>query len=323
MKKITTICLLLLATFTYTATAQKIEFYTCTQPAQVLPTGGKIYIQNLENKGTSEAEFGSRYAAQLRTALNLNRHGFNSEVKLYNPWLTTKLYQVVDNAQEADYIIGGEYTITSASNASYSENWIAETDAELAHKLPICFYKYTMNNEAKLTGKLVISKQDGTVINSFPLNQESKNEDRKIMEKAKATDVSKLITTISNAAITQYKYAWTPSLEVEKYRFQGVKTKNKELKAEFKELDKQIDALIKTGDINEAGKKYLEVASKEESEDVNQNIAVCYEIIGNLTQAKAYYIKAVDKKGLERVNKMITIQALLRAHGLPVVENEF
>jgi len=325
MKKTGIIFNLILIALLYgtTLTAQRIEFYTYNLPTQLLPTGGKVYVQDLVNTGTSEAEYGNLYARHLIGALKSSSHGLNKDVKLYNPWLTTKLYEVVDNADEADYIIGGDYKITSSSDESYQENWIAETDTELKNKLPICYYKHTMTNVANIEGKLVVSKKDGSPIDLFPLTFSSKDSDTKIMKKATAKNVSKLIGNVSNMGINKYKYAFTPSLEIEKYKFQNVKTKNKEIKADFKEIDKQIEALIKIGDFNETGKKYLELAAKEESEDVNQNIAVCYEIIGNFTKAKEYYIKAADKNGLARITKMIKVQDQLRAFGITIIENEF
>jgi len=306
-----------------TAVAQKIEFYTYKLPINILEGGGKVCVKDLSNLGTEEPNFGATYAKYVLMALQNSEIGKVTYVKLNNPWLTTKLYETTGSETDANFVIGGDYKFESASTNSYEEKWIQETAEGVDKKLPICYYNYTSTSSATLEGKIVITKKDGSVLGTIPIGDKKSKSLTKSMEKPAIPEVSTFISELSNSAINRTAYSFSPSLTLEKYKFKNLKTKNKEFKKELKSIEDQIEALLKTNEIAEAGKKYLEIAAKEDGEDVNCNIAACYEMIGNLTKAKEYYLKSADKSGIERINFMIKVRDKLSSLGLPVTENEF
>jgi hypothetical protein len=325
MHKISIIIRLMLVALAISAsaTAQRVEFYTLNMPSAFLEGGGKVFVKSLTNNGTTEADFGDAYAKAFTNVLSSNALGKDKDVKLYNPWLTTALYQVVGSEDEADFIISGDYIFESSSNSSYEEKFIKETSETVDKKLPISYYTFSANSSASLAGKTVITKKDGTAIGSIPFGNKKEKSNSKHMEKPSVPSTSSFIQDLRNEAINKTVFVYSPRLDVEKFKFNNVKTKNKEFKKELKDLVKQAEALVKTGDFNEAGKKYLEIAAKEDNEDVNCNIAVCYEIIGNFTKAKDYYVKSADKSGIKRINTMILVRDKLKELGIQVVENDF
>jgi tetratricopeptide (TPR) repeat protein len=249
--------------------------------------------------------------------------GLVKDVKLINPWLTTALYQVVYSEAEADFVISGDYIFQASTNNSYEEKFIRETSESLDKKLPISYYTFSASCEASLAGKAVITKKDGTAIGTIPFGDKKSKSESKHITKPNVPSTASFVNDLKGEAIVKTVYVFSPRLEVEKFKFEDVKTKNKDLKKELKELEKQAETLVKVGDINGAGKKYLEISAKEESSDINCNIAVCYEIIGNLTKAKEYYDKSANKDGIIRINKMIAVREKFKGLGLQVVENEF
>ncbi|OIP02390.1 MAG: hypothetical protein AUJ97_06030 [Bacteroidetes bacterium CG2_30_32_10] len=302
------------------AVAQKMESYTYKMPVNIFEGGGKVSVKNFTNNGTEVASFGSDIAESILKALKNEGIGKVSDVKLYNPWLTTKLYEIVET--DADFVISGDYKFTSASTDSYEEKWIAETSETVAKKLPICYYNYTASSNAVLEGKLTITKKDGKSLGSISINNNKSKSQTLTMQKPSIPGVASFYKEMSNEAITKCALAFSPTLVVEKYKFENIKSKNKELKGDINDMEKQIKNLLKSGEINAAGKKYLEIAAKEETEETNINIGICYEIIGNFTKAKEYYLKAADKSSINRINDMIAIRDQLSKLGIKIIENE-
>lgn len=306
-----------------TASAQRVEFYTLKMPSAFLDGGGNIFVKSLTNNGTTESDYGDAHAKAIVNVLSSNGIGQDKTVKLYNPWLTTALYQVVESEDEADFIISGDYAFESSSNTSYEEKFIKETSETVAKKLPISYYTFSASSSASIDGKVTIAKKDGTLVGTIPFGNKEFKSNSKHLEQPSVPSTEKFIADLKREAINKTAYAYSPRLDVEKFRFKNVKTKNKELKKELKSLVKQAEALVKTGDINAAGKKYLEIATKEDNEDVNLNIGVCYEIIGNFTKAKEYYVKSAEKSDIRRINSMILVRDKFKELGIQVVENEF
>jgi len=111
-KNISTLLIAML--FVSYSIAQTVEGYKFAYSPTIINTGAKIFVKNFTNKGDIEANFGEKYAKSIKAALNRKTRGLTSGIKLTNPWLTTKFYEVVDTEAEADYIISGEYVFTKA-----------------------------------------------------------------------------------------------------------------------------------------------------------------------------------------------------------------
>jgi len=304
------------------ANAQTVESYSYKMPEIFLSDGGKIFVKTLTNTGTMEADFGSQYAEKIKLYLNSDMVGFSSGVKKYNPWLTTRIFTVVDNEAEADYVISGEYKFETSESKSNKENWIKESSESVKKQLPICYYSYTASSNASVNGNIRVYKS-GSEIKTLPFNENKSDSKTKTMSEPGVSSASSYISTISKNAINKYSYKFSPQLFVKKYKFEKVKTKDKEFKKELKDILKNIKALLETGEIGEAGKRYIEISEKEDSPEVNFDIAQCYELIGNYTKAKEYYLKSGDKTGINDINNMISIQTQLKSLGISVTENEF
>ena len=306
-----------------TASAQRVEFYTLKMPSAFLDGGGKVFVKSFTNNGTTEADYGDAHAKAFVNVLSSSGLGQDNGVILYNPWLTTALYQVVESEDEADFIISGDYSFDSSSNTSYEEKFIKETTEVYNKQLPISYYTFSASGSATLAGKVTIAKKDGSLVATIPFGNKKSKSTSKHLEQPSMPSISDFNKDLKQEAINKTVFAYSPRLDVEKFRFKNVKTKNKAIKKELKKLVKQAEALVKTGDINAAGKKYLEIATKEDNEDVNLNIGVCYEIIGNLTKAKEHYLKSTKKSDIRRINSMISARDKFKELGLQVIENEF
>ncbi len=304
------------------ALSQTIESYTLSLYDNVLDGGGKVFIHPLTNNGTEAASFGKDYADKIKLYMNSTGVGYVNGIKVYNPWLSTKIYQIVENVSEADYIISGDYKFETSESNTYEEKWIAETSETVDKKLPICYYNNIASSSASLNGKLIV-KKGSTVVKNLPFKGTKSDSKTKSMGTASVSAPSTFISVLSKDAINTYSYSFSPRLNEIKYKFKNIKTKNKEFKGDLKSIEKQIKTLVKTGEINETGKKYLEIAGKEESPSVHYNIAVCYELIGNYTKAKVYYLKSADKEGIDRINRRIATGKKMESLGTKIVENEF
>lgn len=325
MQKISISIRLVIAALTISvaASAQRVELYTLTLPKTILDGGGSLFVKNLTNSGTEEATFGEVYAKTLANILKVKDRGIDKDAKLLNPWLTTSLYQVVESETEADFVISGEYQFASSSSNTFEEKFIRETSNALDQNLPISYFSYTASSEASLAVEAVITKKDGSVITTLPFGDRKVKSATMSLEKPNVPSPSSFISDLSNDAIIKTGYTLTASLDTKKVRFEGLKTKNKEIKKEYKELDNQAEKLLKADNFNAAGKILFQIAALEESEDVFFNIATCYELIGNYTKAKEYYDKSGDKSGIKRINEMIAVRDKLKSLGIPITENEF
>jgi len=321
-KNISTLLIAML--FVSYSIAQTVEGYKFAYSPTIINTGAKIFVKNFTNKGDIEANFGEKYAKSVKAALNRKSLGLTTGVKLNNPWLTTKFYEVVDTEAEADYIISGEYIFTKAYSSKNKEVVIYETSSMAKPKLPIHYYNYTEASSASVTMKMFIHKKgNATPSKEFPFTKTESKSKTTALQKPTITSASSYISTLSKQAINKYTYEFTPRLVVEKYKFKTIKPSNKELKKEYKTMKSSLKAFAKQSNINEMGKIYLSMLEKENDADVHANLGMCYELIGNFTKAQAEYNAGGDKKGIERITYMIKVRESHKGVGITVVENEF
>jgi len=316
--------LLVAILFVSSSIAQTVEAYKFAYSPTIINTGGKIFVKNFTNTGNIEANFGEKYAKSIKAALNRKSLGLTSGIKLTNPWLTTKFYEVVDTEAEADYIISGEYVFKKGSSSENKENVIYETSSMAKPKLPIHYYNYTEASSASITMKMYIHKKGNEKPSKiFPFTKTESKSKTTALEKPAITSSSSYISTLSKQAINKYTYEFTPRLVVEKYKFKTIKPSDKELKKEYKTMKSSLKAFAEQSNINEMGKIYLSMLEKENDADVHANLGICYELIGNFTKAQAEYNAGGDKKGIERITFMIKVRESHKAVGITVVENEF
>ena len=304
------------------ATAQKIEGYSFSLPPTILTTPGKIYVEDFVNKGTIENSFGTDYASSLKNVLAYKTINAKTGVKLHTPWLTTKLYDIVDSESEANYVIKGTYSFTKGSSSSYTEKIIYESGAG---NLPIHFYKYTETANASVSFKMgIYASGKATPLKEFPFNDTKSNSKTLNLEKPAIISPSSLVEGLSKSAKYKYLYEFSPRLVPQKYKFEKVKPANKELKKVYKNKKKALKALAETGDIKGMGKIYTEMlADDANNADVHKNLGICYELIGNYTKAKEHYVKSGDKGGIKAISSLIKVKELFKKLGLEVIENDF
>lgn len=303
--------------------AQKMDSYTFAYSPTLIQNGTKIYVKDFTNKGTDEQDFGAKYAKTLKASLNNDKHGLQAGVKLNNPWFTTKFYTVVNSEDEADYIIDGEYKFTKSNSSTYTEHVTYETYPG-AVKLPVHFYKYTETSNASVSLNLFIAKKGETNhLKDFPFSKKESKSKTLALQKPAVSSPESFISTLSKLAINRYRYEFTPSFIVEKYKFDNIKPKNKELKKDYKAMNKSLEAFAKQYNVNEMGKIYLKMLTIEEDLEVHSNLGICYELIGNCTKAMEQYNLAGDKKGIERISFLIKVQETHKKAGIDVEEKDF
>ena len=310
-------------TISVAASAQRIDIFSITLPPTILDGGGSVYVKSLTNNGTEVPDFGDKYAESLTTILKRETYGMKENAARINPWQTTKLYQIAESETEADFIIGGEYKFEFSSKTTIKEMFIKEAHESLKIKLPASFYHYFTKNEASLEGKMVITKKDGSIFATIPFAEKKYDSGSSTLpDKPKVKSASSFLDHLTYYGIDKPTSALVTHLKNEGVKFKNLKTKNKEIKNEYKDLDKQVGKLIKANDVNGAGKVLFQIATLEESENVFYNIAACYEAIGNYTKAKEYYDKSGDKSGIKRINEQISTQDKLKSLGISITENE-
>ncbi|MEA3451240.1 MAG: hypothetical protein U9Q83_04985 [Bacteroidota bacterium] len=315
--------LLLAILINITATAQKIDGYTISMAPTYLGEPGKIYIENFENLGDIEENFGANYVASLKNVLEYTTVNATAGVKLYNPWLTTKLYTIVDSEDEANYIIKGTYLFTKSNSSSYNANMIHETTG--TNKLPIHYYKYSTGASASIVFNMgLYAKGNDTPLREYPFSDKKDRSESKNFSKPIPVSTNPLVKKLTTSVENKYLREFSPRLVVVKYKFKRIKPSDKSLKKDYKAKRKSLIALAKNHDIKGMGKIYLEMLNNDANDtDIHENLGICYELIGNYTKAKEFYVKSGDKDGISRITYLIKVQEIFVTVGIDVSEGEF
>ncbi|WP_462280092.1 hypothetical protein [Salinivirga cyanobacteriivorans] len=325
-RKISTYTLIFLFTlFVGEIEAQKFDGHILDMPKEIFEGGGKIYVQDLTNEDDPNSNFGSNYAKALRNALNADRVAYGRLGKLYNPWLTTKIYEVVDSKSDADYVISGDYQVSSNSSESNKAVYIKET-AEVSPQIPVCYYNYTISNSATVKGNLyLMAKGQDAAYKTLPFKQKKGKSKTKALEKPKVKSPQQYISNARKAAIKQYQYYFSPIIVEKKYRFKNLRGEDRKYNRELRKQEREIKDLADQGDIMTMGKMYKEIITHK-LKDLEQgylNLGMCYEIIGNYTKAKVYYEKSGNKGAIRDINKLIKERDIIAEMGVEIVEKGF
>ena len=319
------ILIIIFASFIGKIQAQKLDGYILQMPGAILEGGGKIYVEDFENKGKSEPGFGTSYATNLKNALKAENLAYGSVGKIYNPWITTKLYEITDTKTEADYVITGEYQFSSSTSSSNNPVFIKETSSA-EPKIPVCYYEFTKSSSASVDGKIFINANgNDTPVLTLPFEKKLGDSKTKAMEKPSVKSAGSFITAVSNAAINQYKFYFSPVIAAKTYKFKNLKGEERDYNKKLRKQEREIKDLADKGDVMSIGKMYKEILTHKlkDPDEGNLNLAMCYEIIGNYTKAKEHYEKSGDKGALNQINKLIENRNKLAALGMEVTENDF
>ncbi len=308
-----------------TIEAQKFEGHILKMPREILEGGGKVYVEIFSDKNAKDAKFGESYAEALKKALQATRVAYGNLGTVHNPWLTTKIYEVTDAKADADYIISGEYEISSSSSKSNKEVWIKETN-DNNPKIPVCYYNYTISNSATVKGNLFLkTKGEDAAYKTLPFNQKKGKSKTKALEAPNVKPASTYVSSAKSAAIKQYEYFFSPIIIGKKYNFKNLRGEDRDQRKQLRKERREIKDLADKGDIMTIGKMYIESLKMnlKDKEDGFLNVGMCYEIIGNYTKAKEYYEKSGDKGALKDINQLISDRNILAKMGLEVIEKDF
>ncbi len=310
--------------------AQKVHSYVLKdKPYYVLEEGGPIAIKELTNNGSTMNSFGKDFANTLYNTINWKDRGIekNGKGKVYNPWYTTKIYDLTKDESAAKYVIGGDY-IFSGSVIKFNELQKAKDKSK--EKIPFFYYKHSVKAIATVDGKLTISNSsNGEVVKTFSLKNEKSKNDFKYVEYPAIPTIAKYSEMLSKDVINRSGGMFSPLYVAKTYSFKAVKgdKSDKAFKKELKNKKKVFKALADAGNVNELGKAYQEIVANESKlkkpQNLYYNIGTCYELIGNYTKAKENYLKSADKGAITSIDNLISIQNLFKKLGLNVVENDF
>ncbi|MDD2635576.1 MAG: hypothetical protein PHW82_08775 [Bacteroidales bacterium] len=301
--------------------AQDIETYKLQLPEIILEKGGPIYVSTLTDSTTEEIQssLSSTFQKEVFRGLNAESIAFNQKLTDFNPWMRTNLYSTTENIDEATYVISGDYMFTTNQSKSYNE----KTAAESADSIPFVYYEFEERSTANVTGRVIITDTEtNSEVANIPFSKVLNDEDKKTMQQASAKDPHNFIAALSDDFVKAFKYRFSAVKSTYKYDFPKIKPKNKDLRKEFRQYKRDLKDLADAGKLKELYTMYLEIQQKEDSPEVNECIGMCYEIVGNYTQAKTYYDKCDSQTSKNRIVEQINIQKRLLDFGFTINEPE-
>jgi len=299
-----------------TVKAQSVSSSVFKFPDVVTQGQGKLFVSPLTNSGTENAEFASEFATKVSNKL------MNGEQNKHNPWLTSKIYSKANGEGDADVVIGGIYKFVGKEKNSHEKvQSISKIDS-----IPFSYISYTNTANAEIIGDVVV-KNNGSEIKTISIGDTKKKSNVTSFKKPEEKiDPATLYKKLEKGVIKKAVKPMLASLDNCTYKFERCKTKDKAIRKEYKEIVKGCRKMLNSDNIKEAGKQYIRLNDLEQSGAVTFNIGMCYEIIGNLTQAEKYYglsgIKEV-KKAQKRLDGLKKAQAFLKDRGVNVSEQEF
>ncbi len=305
-------------------TAQKMDAYVMKMPSLYFGGGGSIYVKPLENKGEINDDFSTKYPEYLVYALNMERYGAAKNATIHNPWLTTKLYEIVEDEAQADYVIAGEYSFTKGSSKSTNDKVIKEKMESLKPQLPIHYIEYVRTSSAAVTGKLVLL-QDEKVLRELPFDTEQRKSESKALKVPSVPSPESLMGTVENHAIGKYQFYFSPKLVLKNYNFKNLRGADRSYNKELRNVERDIKDWADEGEIMKMGKAYKEILTHElkDTDQAHLNMGMCYEIIGNYTKALEHYEKSGDSESINSIKKMINERDIYKDMGVEIIEKDF
>jgi tetratricopeptide (TPR) repeat protein len=330
MKNILKISILIFALFvSNNLHSQSLRAYTLKLPPKVFTGGGKLYVKALKSENGKFTDFGIQVSEaiknQLITANNKNRE-IKASGSLYNPWFTTKLYEIVNSENQADIILGGSYKLTAQQDTSakiHSDTtWVFDNGT--VNKKPLTYFYFEYQNKGKISvNGQIIAKRNGQVIDKHDFSDKLEGTKRSFLNKPKGSSIDSLVKKITARTANSKKNLYSPEFVLEKYNFKNVKTKNKAYKSELKSQMKIVKANLKSRNLNAAAKILFQLNEKESSDNLYYNLGLCYELIGNTKKAAQFYEKSGNSSGIKRINRLMQTEKLIESLGLPIIEKDF
>jgi tetratricopeptide (TPR) repeat protein len=328
MKNITTTISTILMFFVFvTANAQKIDSYVLIMSPVYLSEGSPIYVKPLVNltDSTNDA-FGKEYANSFKNAFNNPSIGKKSGVKMFNPWYTTKIYDLTENESEAKYIICGEYSSSSNSSLTATEHKTAETSASNDPKIPFVFYEYTSTTSGSVNGKLTVyQSSNNQIVKEYPFEKNNSDSKSQYLKSVKTTSTSSLLDKSEEQAIDQNILAFSPYFTVHTFKFENIKSDDKDYNKELRKQRKDLDDYADAGQLEKLAFAYIDMLTKDikNPEDLHYNLGMCYEMLGNFTKAKEYYDKSDESDAINRINILVQYRDIYETLGIEIIENDF
>lgn len=349
MRKIMLLCTVLIVSGCYSA---KIQSYTVKSPSFYLCDDGRnnVFVKPLEYWGGDYLNYGEYYAEELKWALNNNRRGMVQNVECFNPWITTKLYNVVEDENEADIVIYGEYsteydsgrserrcekvieTVEERKVESDDDEESDDEDSEKEEEVEIIvttetivYWEYEAWQRVDLYGRVRVAYTHGDRKPwYYSISDYKKETDVRIDEASVLSSPSYMYNTLGSSVIRNNQYDFTPRLEKMEYVFSKVKAKNRPNRRLFRMFNSWVKDYCVDGKVDELGKLYLNMLTLEGNDKLYRNMGLCYELIGNYPKAKQYYLMMSNsEKELPRIERLIKIRDKMKLTGLEILEYDF
>ncbi|MCF6240255.1 MAG: hypothetical protein L3J74_02790 [Bacteroidales bacterium] len=330
MKNIIKISILIIAlSISSVVSSQSIRAYTLQMPAKVFTGGGKLYVKALKSENGKFTDFGVQVSESIKNQL-IAAENKDREVKasgsLYNPWFTTKFYEIVNSENQADIVLGGSYKLSAQQDKSTKlhtdTTWVLDNGTENRKPVEYFYFEYQNNGKISVKGQ-IIAKRNGQVIDKHDFSDKLEGTKRSFLRKPKGSSIDSLVAKLTNRTANSKKNLYSPEFVLEKYNFKNVKTKNKAYKSELKGQMKMVKANLKSGNLNAAAKILFKLNENESSENLYYNLAMCYELIGNTEKAAGFYEKSGSSSGIKRINRLMKTEKIIESLGLPIIEKDF
>jgi tetratricopeptide (TPR) repeat protein len=328
MKHIIIILSVVIALFIISnANAQKMDSYVLVMPPVYFGEGSPVYIKPLTNlKDSTNNAFGKEYANTLKNVFNNAAIGKKSGVKMFNPWYTTKIYDLTENEADAKYVISGEYSTHTAASASYKEHITAETSSSNNPKIPFVFYEFESKTSGSVNGKLTLyQRSSDQIVKEYPFEKSNSDSKSQYMESVKSESMFTLLSKSEEQAIDQHILAFSPYYSVYTYNFEKIKSDDKDYNKELRKQRKDLKDYADAGQLDKLALAYIEMLGKDlkNPEDLYYNLGMCYEMLGNFTKAKEYYDKSTNSDVIKRIDILLQYKEIYEKLGIEVVEKDF
>lgn len=304
-----------------------MDSYVLIMPPIYFGEGSPVLVKPLINlKDSSNNAFGEEYSTTLKNVFSNPNIGRKSNVKMFNPWYTTKIYDLTENESEAKYIISGEYFSGTGLSDTAIEHKTAETSTSVDPKIPFVFYEYTSTSSASVNGKLTVYQTSSSkVVKEYPFAKTNTDSKSQYLESVKSASMFSLLDKSEDQAINEHILAFSPSYIIYTYKFENVKSDDKDYNKELRQQRSDLDDYADAGQLDKLALAYIEMLDKniKNPEDLYFNLGMSYEMLGNFTKAKEYYDKSNNSEAIERIGILINYRDIYEKLGIEIIEKDF
>lgn len=288
--------------------AQEVTSYMLI-PAVYEYQGNKIFIYDMLNKGEENSnDIAAIYSDKMHSILNVDR--IKNLTNIYNPWLKSFPFYIVDKEEDADVVIKSDYSFFTNQNI---ETEIIKEKSSFAFQNRLMYSELVIRNQVIFNVNYFIFK-DGSEIDSFNFSDTLKSN-------SLGKKPIKSIDDLSNRICKYYSVGdFEPYYKEVNYIFKKVKFKgDKALKNKLKSCKD----LLKEGKIAQAGAIYKEVFECSGNKEAAFNTSLCYELIGNYDKALVYLKKAPDVFAKIRMKTQMKTYNYLKSIGYDMPQLDF